>query len=118
MSYFDGYILAVPKDKKQAYIELAKTSAQIFIDYGAIRVLETWGDDIPRGQVTDFFMAVKAEEHEGIVLSYVEWPDKATRDIGFEKVMSDPRCPPFETMPFNTKTMIFGGFESICDVKA
>ena len=43
MSYFDGYILAVPKDKKQAYIELAKTSAQIFIDYGAIRVLETWG---------------------------------------------------------------------------
>ena len=118
MSYFDGFLIAVPNGKKQEYIDIAKACAPIFIEYGALRVIETWGDNLPHGKVTDFYMALKADENDGIVMSYVEWPNKETRDIGNEKVMNDPRMPDFNNIPFNAQTMIFGGFDLISDAKA
>ncbi len=118
MSYFDGFLISVPNGKKQEYIEIAKTAAPIFLEFGALRVIETWGDNLPHGKVTDFYMAVKAEADDGIVMSYIEWPDKETRDIGNDKVMKDPRMPDFDKIPFNAKTMIFGGFELLLDEKS
>ena len=45
-----------------------------------------------------------------MVFSWIEWPDKATRDAGMEKVMKDPRMDVANEMPFDGKRMIFGGF--------
>ncbi len=118
MSYIDGFVIAVPTANRQKFIEHAKTGDSVFIDYGATRVLECWGDDVPVGKQTDFRKAVQAKDDETVVFSWIEWPDKATRDAGMKKMMEDPRMDPAENpMPFDGKRMIFGGFDSLLDLR-
>jgi uncharacterized protein YbaA (DUF1428 family) len=114
--YADGYIVPVPAGKKEAYRALAAKAADVFKEYGATRVVEAWGDDVPDGKVTDFKRAVKATRDEGVVFSFVEWPDKATRDEGWKKVMQDPRMQPDPNdMPFDGQRMVWGGFAPLLD---
>ena len=116
MSYIDGFVIAVPTANKQKFIEHARQLDPMFIELGAIRVIEGWGDDVPDGKVTDFRRAVKAEENESIVFSWIVWPDKATRDAGWEKVMADERMKHDpENNPFDGKRMIYGGFAPMLD---
>ncbi len=112
--YTDGYVLPVPTDKKDAYREMAEKAAAKFQQHGALRVVEAWGDDVPEGKVTDYKRAVKARDDENIVYSYVEWPDKPTRDAAMAKMESDERLMA-EPMPFDGKRMIYGGFEILLD---
>ena len=113
--YVDGYLVPVAADKKDAYLAMARKAAGKFKEYGAVRVVEAWGDDVPRGKVTDFQRAVKAEDGENIIYSYVEWPDKETRDRGWQKMMADPDMQPDGEMPFDGKRMFWGGFSPILD---
>jgi uncharacterized protein YbaA (DUF1428 family) len=115
MSYIDGYLVPVPTDKKDAYKAMAALAAPIFREYGATRVVEAWGDDLPDGKVTDFKRAVNAVDGENTVFSWVEWPDKATRDVGMKKFMEDPRLDGMKDMPFDGQRMIFGGFVPIVE---
>ncbi len=53
-----------------------------------------------------------------MVFSWIEWPDKATRDAGMEKMMADPRMQPeHNPMPFDGKRLIYGGFVPLLDLK-
>ncbi|EGZ1088760.1 DUF1428 family protein [Escherichia coli] len=116
MKYVDGFVVAVPADKKDAYREMAAKAAPLFKEFGALRIVESWASDVPDGKVTDFRMAVKAEENEEVVFSWIEYPSKEVRDAANQKMMSDPRMKEFgESMPFDGKRMIYGGFESIID---
>jgi uncharacterized protein YbaA (DUF1428 family) len=111
--YIDGFVIPVPKANEAAYRKQAEGSAPIFRDLGATRVVECWGDDVPHGKVTDFYGAVKAEEDETIVFSWIEYPDKATRDEAGELMMSDPRFEALGEMPFDGKRMIYAGFAPV-----
>jgi uncharacterized protein YbaA (DUF1428 family) len=118
MSYIDGFVIAVPTANKQKFIEHANNNDTIFTEMGATRVIECWGDDVPEGSVTDFGKAVQAKADETVVFSWVEWPDKATRDAAMAKMMSedfsdDRMNPEKNPMPFDGKRMIYGGFEAI-----
>jgi uncharacterized protein YbaA (DUF1428 family) len=115
MSYIDGFVVPVPTDKKQAYRDMAAKAAPIFREYGATRIVECWGDDVPDGKVTDFKGAVKAVPGESIVFSWIVWPSKQVRDAGNEKMKSDPRMKMTSDMPFDGQRMIFGGFEILLD---
>lgn len=116
MTYIQGFVAAVPAGNKDAYREHAAKATPIFKEYGATRVVEAWGDDVPDGKVTDFKRAVKATPNESVVFSFVEWPDKATRDEGWKKVMEDPRMQPDKnTMPFDGQRMVWGGFAPLID---
>ncbi|ANS43070.1 DUF1428 domain-containing protein [Serratia inhibens] len=116
MNYVDGFVVAVPAAKKEAYLKLAATAAPLFKEFGATRVVECWGNDVPEGKLTDFRGAVKAEADEVVVFSWIEYPSKAVRDAANEKMMNDPRMKELgEQMPFDGKRMIFGGFEPILD---
>lgn len=122
MSYIDGFVIAVPTANKEAFIGHARTFDPLFIELGAVRVIEGWGDDVPDGKLTDFRRAVQATAGETVVFSWVEWPDKATRDAGMKKMMEDPRMDPSAPgnplMPFDGKRMIFGGFVPVVEVRA
>ena len=118
MSYIQGFLIAVPKANKQAYIDSAKAAAPIFAEYGALRTVETWSETLPDGKVTDFKMAVKATPDEAIVFSWIEWPDKQTYDGVMQKMEADPRWKDMPAMPFDGKRMIWGGFDPILDTDA
>ena len=113
--YTDGFVVPVPEVKADAYQQLAAKMAKVFREHGATRVVEALGDDVPKGEVTDFYRAVKAEEGEKVVFSFIEWPDKATRDEAWQKIMADESMKPEGDMPFNGQRMFWGGFEPIFD---
>lgn len=118
MPYIDGFVLAVPTADKQKFIDHANKGDSVFMDLGATRILECWGDDVPDGKQTDFRMAVKAREDETVCFSWVEWPDKATRDAAMGRIedlmKTDDRMNPEKNpMPFDGQRMIFGGFSPI-----
>jgi uncharacterized protein YbaA (DUF1428 family) len=118
MPYIDGFVLAVPTANKQQFIDHAKTADAVFLDYGATRVLECWGDDVPEGKQTDFRRAVQARNDEAVVFSWTEWPDKSARDAGMEKAMKDPRLSlEGNPMPFDGKRLIYGGFASLLELR-
>ena len=119
MTYIEGFVAAVPEANKEAYRKHAADAAPLFREFGVARMVENWGDDVPKGKVTDFYGAVQAKEDEVVVFSWFEYPDKATRDAASEKMMNDPRMAPMgETMPFDGKRMIVGGFEAFVDERA
>lgn len=117
MTYVDGVVIAVPKQQKQAFLEHADSVDRLFIEWGALRVMECWGDDVPAGKQTDFYRAVQAKDDEAVVFSWIEWPDKATRDLGMQQMhkMEDPRLTNAQ-MPFDGMRMIYGGFETIYEL--
>ncbi len=113
--YIDGFVVPVPEGKRDAYQQLAAKMAKTFRQHGASRVIEAIADDVSRGEVTDFYRAVKAEDGETPVFSSIEWPDKATRDEAWQKIMADESNKPEGDMPFNGQRMFWGGFEKIID---
>jgi uncharacterized protein YbaA (DUF1428 family) len=116
MNYLDGFVAAVPVASKEAYLKHAAHAAVVFKEYGALSVVESWGDDVPEGKLTSFPLAVKCEEGEVVVFSWIQWPSKAVRDSAWEKVMVDPRMDPANApMPFDGKRMIYGGFQIIME---
>lgn len=113
--YIDGYVLPVPAANKQAYAKLAQDMTALFHEFGALRVVEAWGEDTPDGKVTDYNRATLKEPDEKVVYSWIEWPDKATRDAGWAKMMEDERMKPPAEPPFDGKRMMWGGFQPILD---
>ena len=118
MTFVDGYLIAVPTANKAKYVEMATGFDRFFMEHGALRVVECWGEDVPHGKLTDFFRAVQATEDESIVFSWVEWPDKATRDAAMaamhDMMTTDERFDPVKHPPcFDGKRMIFGGFAPV-----
>jgi uncharacterized protein YbaA (DUF1428 family) len=115
-AFADGFVVPVPDGNKDAYRAMAARAAAVFKEYGAIRVVEAWGDDLPDGKVTDFRRTVKAEEGENVVFSWIEWPSRQARDEAWPKLMADDRMKPdFANMPFDGKRMIWGGFATLVD---
>ncbi|WP_262296581.1 DUF1428 domain-containing protein [Microvirga sesbaniae] len=117
MTYVDGFVLAVPADKKDEYRRHAAEAAPLFKEFGATRMVECWGDDVPDGKLTDFRRSVQAKDDEIVVFSWIEYPSKEIRDAANRKIMTDPRMEAMgKQMPFDGKRMIFGGFMPILDV--
>jgi uncharacterized protein YbaA (DUF1428 family) len=112
MNYVDGFVIAVPTAKKDTYLQHAATAAQVFKELGALEVVECWGDEVPDGKVTSFPMAVKRQDDETVVFSWISWASKEVRDEGMKKFMDDPRIKQMD-MPFDGQRMIYGGFRVV-----
>ena len=116
MNYVDGFVMAVPTANREAFREHATAAAVVFKEYGALSVVECWGDDVPDGKTTSFPMAVKRQPDETVVFSWIVWPSRDVRNAAMEKVMSDPRLhPDTNPMPFDGMRLIYGGFEVIVE---
>ena len=116
MSYHTGSVAAVPTANREAYRAHAARAWPHFQRRGALRMVETWGEDVPDGTLTSFPMAVKLQEGEVVVFSWVTWPDRATADACFDKMQDDPDFANMD-MPFDGKRMMWGGFETVFDEK-
>ena len=120
MGYIDGFVIAVPSENRETFIHHADMIDSLFMEMGAIRVMECWSDDVPEGEVTDFRKAVKAKPDETVVFSWIEWPDKETRDAAMKRMQdlfeTDDRFDPEKNpVPFDGKRMIYGGFMPVVD---
>ncbi len=113
MTYVDGFVAAVPKANKDLYVAHSRAAAERLKDWGATRVVENWGDEVPKGETNDFYSAVMAKDDEVIVFSWIEYPDKATRDAAMKKMMSPEGMEGVPDMPFDGRRMIFGGFTTL-----
>lgn len=117
MPYIDGCVIPVSTESKEKYLKHAKLAAGVLKEYGALSVVDCWGDDVPEGKITSFSMAVRRKEGETVVFSWITWPSRAARDQGWEKVMKDSRMSlEANPMPFDSTRMIFGGFDMILDL--
>ena len=116
MNYIDGFVAAVPTANRDTYKRHAEQAAIVFKEHGAVKVVECWGDDVPEGKLTSFPMAVKRQEEETVVFSWITWPSRQVRDEGMKKSMADARLQPGRNpMPFDGKRLIYGGFEVLVE---
>ena len=113
MTYIQGFLVPVPQDKKDAYREMAQGAVPFFQKHGMVRMVETWGDDVPHGDTTDMHKGVKAEDGENVVFSWVDWGSKEVCDKAAEKMMEDSEMEMPSDMPFDGKRMVFAGFEPL-----
>jgi uncharacterized protein YbaA (DUF1428 family) len=110
--YVQGFMVPVPTAKREAYAKMAADCWSMFGDFGALGVLEAWGDDVPHGEVTDFYRGVKARQEESVVFSYMLWPSKQACQDAAEKMQAMEMPEGFE-MPFDGMRMVWGGFEPV-----
>lgn len=112
MAYVVGFLTPVPVENKERYIRSAEAAWPMFQRYGALSQVEAWGVQVEDGKTTDFKRAVKLEDGEQVVFSWLTWPDKASADAAWEKMQNDPEMKDFD-MPFDGRRMIWGGFETV-----
>lgn len=130
MSYIDCFLAPVPRANRAQYEALAKLSWEVLRDHGALRVVESWLDEagpdastyhgvdarVPADQYAGFHAAAGARDDETVVMSWVEWPDKASRDAGMEKVTADPRMQFGDHPPvFDGARLVAAGFLPMLD---
>jgi len=111
-NYVDGFVVPVPKKSIAAYKKMAKISAKVWLDHGAIDYAECMADDVPNGKVTSFPLSVKLKKGEVVFFSWVTYKSKADRNRVMKKVMSDPRMN-MEDMPIDGMRMFWGGFKPV-----
>jgi uncharacterized protein YbaA (DUF1428 family) len=116
MTYVDGFVVPVRKAEFEAYRALARKAAGLWLEHGAISHVECLAENVPYGELTSFPRAVQLAEDEVVVLSWITYQDRASRDAVMAKVMADPRFQDeMAGPPFNTQRMILGGFETFVE---
>lgn len=115
MTFIQGFVAAVPTANRDAYRDHAAQALPLFKEFGARRMVEAWGDDVPDGTVTDFRGAVQAKDDETVVFSWIEYADQAAYDAALQAMMDDPRMEDMAEMPFDGSRMIFAGFDPLVD---
>ncbi|MFN3274400.1 MAG: DUF1428 domain-containing protein [Paracoccus sp. (in: a-proteobacteria)] len=115
MTYFTGFVLPVPAGNKQAYADHATASWPMFKRHGALRMVECWGEDVPRGAQTDFFRATQARDDEVPMFSWIEWPDRETAETAWATIIEDTNSFRMTDMPFDGARMFWGGFSPLVD---
>lgn len=114
MAYVDGFVQAVPTERKADYIAHAQAAAAVFKSHGALNLVECWGNDVPEGTLTSFPLSVQCRPDETVVFSWIWWPSKAVRDSGMAAAMADERLSAESNpMPFDGSRMIYAGFDVV-----
>jgi uncharacterized protein YbaA (DUF1428 family) len=91
MPYVDGFLLAVPKRKVQAYRRIARLAGRVWREHGALEFRECVADDLKAGEHVSFTRTIKLKPGETVVFSWIVFKSRADRDRVNKKVMTDPR---------------------------
>jgi uncharacterized protein YbaA (DUF1428 family) len=118
MSYVDGFVVPVPKNKLHVYRSMARKAGKVWRDHGAVAFRETVADDVKMGKWTSFPRSVKLKRGETVVFSYIVYKSRKDRDRILAKVMKDKRLANMmdpKSMPFDARRMIYGGFKTLVE---
>lgn len=114
--YVEGFVIPVRTARRADYAEQARIFAAFARKHGATRVVECWQDDVPEGEVTSFPRAVGRTPDESICFSWIEYPDKATRDACVAAMRAEPAlAEPMDTAIADGRRLIYGGFTALID---
>lgn len=120
MTYVDGYVLKIQKDKVDDYKKLAGAAGKIWMKYGALSYKECLIEDQEKyDTIRSFPDAFAAEKDELMIFAYIEYKSREHRDEVNQKVCEDPEldaCMDKDNMPFDYTKMVFGGFETLVDL--
>jgi uncharacterized protein YbaA (DUF1428 family) len=97
---------------------MAQKTGRIWREHGALEFRECVAEDVKVGKVTSFPRSVKRKPGETVVFSWIVFKSRADRDRVNAKAMKDPRLVKMmdlKAMPFDTKRMIYGGFEVLVE---
>jgi uncharacterized protein YbaA (DUF1428 family) len=115
-TYIDGFVMPIPKKNYAKYVAMARLSAKVWREHGALEYHECIADDAPIGKVTSFPRSVKLKQNESVWFSWIVYKSRKQRDRVLAKVMKDPRLAHMmnpKSMPFDGKRMIYGGFKMV-----
>ena len=119
MSYVDGFLIPVPKNKRQAYVKMARKAGKVWREHGALDYKECIADDVKKGKWTSFPRSVKLKAGEVVWFSFIVYKNRKHRDRVLAKVMKDKRLASMmdpKKMPFDGKRFIWGGFKVVVDL--
>lgn len=116
--YVDGFVLPVPRKNLAEYKRLAKLSAKVWTEHGAIDYVECTAEDVKPGKVTSFPKSVKLKKGEIVVFAWATYKSKAHRNAVMKKVFKDPRMAEMAVgdMPFDGMRMFWGGFKPVVKI--
>lgn len=123
MTYVDGFVLPVPKNKVQAYRRMAQKAGKVWREHGAIEFRECVADQLrvddgTGKKISSFPRLMKLKPGETVFFSYIVFKSRAQRDRVNAKVMKDPRVVNMDPkdMPYDVKRMAYGGFRPLVDL--
>ena len=117
--YVDGFVLAVPRDKLEAYRHMAETAGKVWKEHGALQFWECVADDVQPGKLTSFPQAVQLQDGELVVFSFIVFASREERDRVNAAVMEDPRIKNMmdpKDLPFDGTRMFWGGFKTLVEL--
>lgn len=118
-NYVDGFVLVVPKDKREEYKKMAEDGRDTWMKCGALSYFECRGDDlIPQemgGEKAKSFLDMAgASADEEVWFSFITFESKEHRNEVNAKVMVEmgEKAEEYKdfVMPFDMKRMAYGGF--------
>ncbi|MBY6055573.1 DUF1428 domain-containing protein [Leisingera daeponensis] len=111
--YVAGFVIPVPAGNLEAYKAWAEASAALFREYGCLEIVDSWEDNVPDGQQTDFRRAVAARPNERIVFSWQIWPSKEDMEAAEARIAKDTRFDIPVEIPFDHRRLILGAFTPV-----
>lgn len=115
-NYIDGYVLAVPISKLDAYRKIARIAGEVWRDHGALEYTECIADDLQPGEQTSFARSVKLRDDETVIFAWIVYESREKRDEVNAKAMKDPRLAGMKdpgAVPFDTQRLYWGGFRTL-----
>lgn len=118
-NYVDGFVLVVPKDKKDEYIKMAEMGRDAWMKHGALAYFECKGDDLKAEmegvKMRAFGDVAGAKEDEDVWFSFITFKSKEHRDEVNKKVHEEMSAQSEQykdmIMPFEINRMAYGGFK-------
>jgi len=116
MSYIDGFVLPIRKDRIEDYRRIAHTAGGIWREHGALDYHECIAEDLRTdGGLRSYVDLLQLGPDETVVFAWIEFPSRADRDRINAAVMADERlsnlCQPGD--PVDYRRMAYGGFETL-----
>lgn len=119
--YVDGFVLVVPKDKKEEYKKMAAFGRDSWMKHGALEYFETRSDDLTQqdmgGVMSRSFTDIAgATENDDVWFSFIVFKSREHRDEVNAKVYAEMDDMSEEmkqiAMSFDMSKMAYGGFQA------